>query len=232
MPFRDRSDAGRALAERLRDLRDHRPVVLALPRGGVVVGAEVATGLAAPLDVLIVRKLRTPGESELALGAVAEDGVHVINAQLLEESGVTEEGLAQIVAAEEAALRREVARYRAVRSQVALEGRTAVLVDDGLTTGSTAVAAARVAAGRSAVRVIVAVPASSREAAEAVREEVNAVVCLETPPLILALDEWYEDFAEVSDDDVIALLARAAATDVGGSATTLRGSELRRLGKP
>ena len=220
MPFRDRRDAGRALAERLRDLQSRPSVVLALPRGGVVVGAEVAGGLGAPLDVLIVRKLRTPGESELALGAIGEDGVRVINTELLEESGVTEQGLAEIVASEEHALEQEVARYRAVRTQVPLEGRTVVLVDDGLTTGSTAVAAARVAVKRSAARVIVAVPASSREAAEAVGEEVDAVVCLETPPLILALDEWYEDFAEVSDDEVIALLTRAAATDAGGSATT------------
>jgi putative phosphoribosyl transferase len=231
MPFRDRREAGRALAERLIELQSLPSVVLALPRGGVVVGAEVAGGLGVPLDVLMVRKLPTPGESELALGAIGEDGVRVINAHLLEESGLNEHALADILASEEHALEQEVARYRAVRTQVPLEGHTVVLVDDGLTTGSTAVAAARVAVKRNAARVIVAVPASSREAAEAVGEEVDAVICLETPPLILALDEWYEDFAEISDDEVIALLTRATATDAGEGAKLI-GGERGGLGKP
>jgi predicted phosphoribosyltransferase len=201
--------AGRALGQRLHDLKAQQPVVLALPNGGVVIGAEVAQSLASPLDVIGVRKLRTPGEPELALGAVAEDGIQVVNQLLIEEAGLSTDDLEQLAAAARAGLCDQLGRYRAVRPAVPLQGRTAVLVDDGLTTGSSAAAAARVAAGRGAARVVVAVPVSSREAATSLAGQVDAVVCLATPPLLLALDEWYEDFAEVPDQDVIALLSHA-----------------------
>ncbi len=216
MPFHDRREAGRALGERLHGLRGQYPVVLALPRGGVVVAAEVARTLGAPLDVVVVRKLRTPGEPELAVGAVSEDGVRVLNPVLLEEAGLSPDRLEQLVTAERRQLQGELQRYRAVRPAVPLQGRMAVLVDDGLTTGSTASAAARVAAGRGAARVIVAVPVSPREAVEALAHEVDTVVCLQTPPLILAVDEWYEDFPEVSDTDVTVLLSQAAGGPSSG----------------
>jgi putative phosphoribosyl transferase len=210
VPFPDRVAAGRALAQRLAGLEGQQPVVLAIPNGGVVVAAEVARSLATPLDVIGVRKLRTPGKPELALGAVAEDGVQVVNQVLVEEVGLSANDLAQLTAAAHARLRDQLGRYRAARPAVPPQGRTAVLVDDGLTTGSSAAAAARVATARGAARVMVAVPVSSREAATALARRVDDVICLATPPLILALDEWYEDFPEVSDEDVIALLSRAA----------------------
>jgi predicted phosphoribosyltransferase len=210
LPFPNRVAAGRALGHRLRDLKAQQPVVLALPNGGVVVAAEVARSLTSPLDVIGVRKLRTPGEPELALGAVAEDEVQVLNRVLVEEAGLPPEDLERLAAVARTRLDDQLERYRAVRPAVPLQGRTVVLVDDGLTTGSSAAAAARVAAARGAARVVVAVPVSSREAAASLGRQVDAVVCLMTPPLILALDEWYEDFPEVPDEDVIALLARAA----------------------
>ena len=134
MPFHDRRQAGRALAERLHEFQDEGPVVLALPRGGVVVGAEVARSLEAPIDVVVVRKLRTPQEPELALGAIAEDDVQVLRTTLLEEAGLSPEGLEPILTAERRELQRQLERYRAVRAAVTLAGRTVVLVDDGLTT--------------------------------------------------------------------------------------------------
>jgi putative phosphoribosyl transferase len=209
-PFPDRVAAGRALGQRLHDLNGQQPVVLAVPNGGVVVGTVVARSLASPLDVIGVRKLRTPGEPELAVGAVAEGGVQVVDQVLVEEAGLSADDLEQLAAAALAGLRDQLGRYRAVRSGVPLQGRTAVLVDDGLTTGSSAAAAARVAAGRGAARIVVAVPVSSREAAASLVRQVDAVVCLVTPPLILALDEWYEDFAEAPDQDVAGLLSHAA----------------------
>ena len=212
MPFLDRRQAGRALAEPLRDQRDDGMVVAALPRGGVVVGAEVARALGVPLDVLVVRKLRTPAMPELALGAIAEDEMRVLHAALLEEAGLSTDELERIISAEDGELQRQLERYRAVRPVEPLVGRTVVLVDDGLTTGTSAAAAVHVAVGRGAKRIIVAVPVSSREARESLAHEVDAVVCLETPPLILALDEWYEDFPEVSDEEVIALLSDATTT--------------------
>jgi putative phosphoribosyl transferase len=181
--------------------------VLGLPNGGVVIAAEVARSLAAPLDVIGVRKLRTPGEPELALGAVAEDGIQVVNQVLVEEAGLSANDLKQLAAAAHTRLRDQLGRYRAARPALPLQGRTAVLVDDGLTTGASATAAARVAAARGAAQVMVAVPVSSREAAASLARKVDAVVCLATPPLLLALDEWYEDFPEVPDQDVIALLS-------------------------
>lgn len=210
MPFLDRRQAGRALGERLLDLRGERPIVLALPRGGVVVGAEVARGLGAPLDVVVVRKLRTPDAPELALGAIAEDGTRTVRTALLEEAGLSPDALERILSAERRELEGQVQRYRAVRPAVPLAGRTVVLVDDGLTTGASAAAAAQVVAGRGASRIVAAVPVSSREARESLAQQVGDIVCLETPPLILALDEWYEDFPEVSEDEVLALLTDAA----------------------
>jgi putative phosphoribosyl transferase len=210
MSFHDRGAAGRALGEHLRHLHGQPPVVLGLPRGGVVVGAEVARTLGAPLDLIAVRKLRTPAAPALAIGAIAEDDVQEMNSALLEEAGLAGDDLEQLVRTQRLQLHEELQRYRAVRPAVPLKGRTAVVVDDGMTTGSTAWAAARVAAGRAAARVTVAVPVSSREAVQTVARQVDAVVCLHTPPLLLALDEWYEDFPEVPDQDVIALLSQAA----------------------
>jgi len=209
MPFRNRSQAGCALGERLRTLENDRLVVLALARGGVVVGAEVARILGAPLDVVVVRKLRSPDAPELALGAIAEDGTQILRATLLEGAGLAPDGLEELLSTQRADLQRELQRYRAVRPAEPVWGRPVVLVDDGLTTGASVAAAAQVASGRGAAQITVAIPVSSREAEGSLPHEVDAHVCLETPPLILALDEWYEEFPEVSEDTVISLLADA-----------------------
>jgi putative phosphoribosyl transferase len=194
MSFRDRQDAGRAFAGRLEDLRSQGPVVLALPRGGVVVGAEVARRLRAALDVVVVRRLEAPGEPELAFGAVAEDWVRVINSTLLEEAQLSREAVDEIIAMESRSVLSQSKRYRSARPAIALQNRTVAMVDDGMTTGSTAAAAARVSRLRGAARVILKIPNSSREAVESIAREVDEVLCVETPPLILALDEWFENF--------------------------------------
>ena len=216
MPFRDRRQAGRALGERLRELRNEEPVVLALPRGGVVVGAEVARALGAPLDVVVVRKLRSPDAPELALGAIAEDGAQIVRAALLDGAALPPDGLERLLSTQRAEMVLELQRYRAVRPVEPLGGRSVVLVDDGLTTGASAAAAVQVATGRGAARITVAVPVASREARESLSHVVNDLVCLETPPLMLALGEWYEDFPEISEEAVMALLDAARADDALG----------------
>jgi predicted phosphoribosyltransferase len=207
MPFRDRTDAGLQLARALSELDLPDPVVVGLPRGGLVLAAEVAGALGAPLDVVVVRKVRDPANPALALGAVGESGIRVSSRPLLEEAGVDEERFEQLAANEEVELRVQLERYRTVRPAVPLDGRVVVVVDDGLTTGASASVAATVVRGRDAVRVILAVPVSPPEAAEAVRARFDEVVCLETPELMLSLDEWYADLPDVTDDEVVALLA-------------------------
>ena len=206
MPFLDRADAARRLAAMLSTLELPDPVVVGLPRGGLVVAAEVAHVLVAPLDVIVVRKVRDPENPGLALGAVGEDAVRVSSRPLLEEAGVDPERFERLAAEEEVGVREQVARYRAVRPPIALDGRVVVAVDDGLTTGASASVAAEVVRRRGAERIVIAVPVSPPEAAAAVRAFAE-VVCLETPGLMLSLDEWYEDLPDVSEDDVVAILA-------------------------
>jgi predicted phosphoribosyltransferase len=209
MPFRDRTDAGKQLARALiaRDLPD--PVIVGLPRGGVVVAAEVARALNAPLDVVLVRKVEHPDSPGLALGAVGEDGARIANRPLMEEGGIDAERFEDLAAAEARRLGAQLALYREARLPVQLDDRVVVVTDDGLTTGASASVAASVVSGRRAARVILAVPVSSPEAAERVRPVFDEVVCLETPKLMLALDEWYEELPDVTDDEVVALLASA-----------------------
>jgi len=208
MPFRDRTDAGDQLARALAELDLPGPVVVGLPRGGLVVAAQVAGSLGAPLDVVVVRKVRDPENAALALGAVGEGGVRVANPTLLEEAGVGEERYERLAADEEIGLRAQLERYRAVRPAIPLDDRVVIVVDDGLTTGASASVAATVVRGRDAARVILAVPVSPPEAAETVRASFDEVVCLETPELMLSLDEWYEDLPDVTDDEVVALLGK------------------------
>ena len=210
--FRDRRDAGRRLAALLdgEGLRRERAVVLGIPRGGLVVAFEVARALKAPLDLVCVRPLSTPDEPGLHLGAVGEAGAPVLNAELARGAGVAGSALDRLVTAERSTLAEQERRYRAVRPRLPLAGRTALLVDDGVTTGTSAIAAARGAKARGPRRVVLAVPVSSPEALDAVAGEVDEVVCPEHPPLTLALEEWYEEFPEVSSQEVMALLAEAA----------------------
>jgi putative phosphoribosyl transferase len=210
--FRNRRHAGRALATQLSRYRctAERPsVVLALPRGGVPVGFEVARALAAPLDILLVRKLGLPGHTELAMGAIASGGIRVLNDEIVESLGIPESMIEKVARWEQHELERREHVYRGDRPAIPIEGRAAILVDDGLATGATMRAAARSARGRSPARVIVAVPVGSRDTVDALRREADEVVCIDSPEPFYAVGLWYDDFTPTTDDDVIALLARA-----------------------
>ena len=209
MPFRDRREAGRRLAERLSGLRASSPLVLGLPRGGVPVAFEVAKALGAPLDVLVVRKLGVPFQPELGMGAVGEDGVRVLNPDVLRQAGVTETQLAAVEARERAEVEERAVRLRRGRPAIPLEGRTVVIVDDGLATGGTARAAVQVARARGADRVILAVPVAPPETVAALRRDADDVVAVETPEPFFAIGGWYSDFSPTSDDEVVELLTIA-----------------------
>ncbi|MFD4898500.1 phosphoribosyltransferase family protein [Streptomyces sp. NPDC058411] len=210
MLFTDRTDAGRQLAEALRHLERRDPVVLGLPRGGVPVAYEVARALGAPLDVIVVRKLGVPYRPELGFGAIGEGGARVISDEIVRHAGVREKDLEAVERAEEAELLRRAQTYREGRPRLPLEGRTVVVVDDGVATGATARAACQVVRAQGASRVVLAVPVASPDVAARLREDVDEVVCLSTPHLFSAVGEWYRDFSQTSDEEVVSLLARAS----------------------
>ena len=209
MRFADRHDAGRRLAERLRVLAADEPVVLGLPRGGVPVAVEVARALAAPLDVILVRKLGVPSRPELAMGAIGEDGVRVVDATLVERLGISERALARVEARERTELERRARRYRGERTPIPITGRDVVIVDDGLATGATARAAILVARARAARRVVVAVPVAPPETVVALSDQADEVISLETPSTMVAVGAAYVDFSPTSDEEVVALLEGA-----------------------
>ena len=209
--FRDRRDAGRRLAERVAALGLQAPIVMALPRGGVPVAFEVARRLGAPLDVVVVRKLGAPGAPEFGVGALGEGGVRLVNSAALAALGITESELDAVVAREQEELRRRVERYRGDRAPIALEGRTVVLVDDGVATGGTAVAGARVLRARGARRIVLAVPVGPPELSTRVAEAVDEVVQVEAPRDFFAVGQAYERFGQTDDDEVRALLEAAHA---------------------
>ncbi|GHF65360.1 hypothetical protein GCM10010218_53550 [Streptomyces mashuensis] len=208
MRFADRVEAGRHLAERLEHLREERPVVLGLPRGGVPVAFQVAHALGAPLDVILVRKLGVPYHRELGFGAIGEGGVRVVHADIMRMSRVDQDDLAEVERAEEAELARQAERFRGGRGRVPLAGRTAVVVDDGIATGATAAAACQVAAAQGAARVVLAVPVAPPDAAARFRTTVDELVCLSTPAAFSAVGEWYHDFSQTPDEEVVELLRR------------------------
>src|ERR687898_2850072 len=215
MPFRDRREAGRRLAERLSRLRASSPLVLGLPRGGVPVAFEVAKALGAPLDVLVARKLGVPFQPELGMGAVGEGGVRVLNADVLRQARVTEAQLAEVEARERAAVEERAARLRRGRPAFPLEGRTVVIVDDGLATCGTARAAVRVARERGAAQVVLAVPVAPAETVATLRRDADDVVAVETPEPFFAIGGWYRDFSATSDDEVVELLAVSGGDQEG-----------------
>jgi putative phosphoribosyl transferase len=216
-PFRDRRDAGRRLAARLGELAAAgpeawaRPVVFALPRGGVVVGYEVARALGAPLDVLVVRKLGAPGQPELGVGALVDGDSPeaILNPEVVRLAGVTREYLDAEVARQLEEIHRREARYRQGRPRLPVAGRTAVVVDDGIATGGSVRAALRGLGRARPVRLVLAVPVAPRDTVEALRAEVDEVVCLETPEPFLAVGYHYGDFAQTTDEEVVTLLERA-----------------------
>lgn len=209
--FRDRRDAGRQLAVRLDYLRAERPIVVGLPRGGVPVAVEIARALDAPLDVIVVRKLGVPFQPELGMGAVGEDGVTVLNDELIRRVRVSPTDLAAAEARERAEVERRANLYRRGRPMIPLAGRTVIVVDDGIATGGTARAALEVARAHGARRVVLAVPVAPDESVAEMATVADEVVALETPTPFYAVGEWYAQFTQTPDDEVGRLLAAAAS---------------------
>ncbi|WP_224369104.1 phosphoribosyltransferase [Hyalangium versicolor] len=210
--FRDREQAGRLLAKLVREYVDETPVVLALPRGGVAVGYELARALDAPLDVMVVRKLGVPWHPELGMGALAEGGALYLNQEVLASTDVSPEEVREVIFDETRELERRVQRYRGGRPLQDVKGRTVVLVDDGLATGGTARAAVRALRSFGARSIILAVPVAAAETAEALREQVDTLVCVQEPENLWAIGTWYDDFHQMSDEEVLVLLDQAQRT--------------------
>ena len=237
MLFVNRDDAGRRLAGRLEHLRGRPLVVLGLPRGGVPVAAQVARALGAPLDVIIVRKIGVPFQPELAMGAVGEDGVHVSDPYIIRAGAIKPEEFAAAEAREQATVNACAARYRSHRPREPLTDRVAVVVDDGIATGSTARAACQIARAHGAARVVLAVPVAPPGWQARIGRDADELVCVETPPDFYAIGQFYADFSQLTDDDVITCLdlatrlqaapagnalAAAAASDPPGEGAEVR----------
>ncbi|MFI1564915.1 phosphoribosyltransferase family protein [Streptomyces sp. NPDC020490] len=210
MFYLDRRDAGRRLAARLAHLKDAGVVVLGLPRGGVPVAAEVAGALGAPLDVCLVRKLGVPFQPELGMGAIGEGGVRVINDDVVRMGRVTAEELARVEAHEREVLQSRARHYRGGREPADLRGRTVVVVDDGVATGSTARAACQIARARGAARIVLAVPVAPHDWTARLGDDADELVCPYTPRSFFAIGEFYADFSQTDDDEVVACLEEAA----------------------
>ncbi|OFX14624.1 MAG: hypothetical protein A2V59_03285 [Armatimonadetes bacterium RBG_19FT_COMBO_69_19] len=215
MTFRDRRDAGRRLAEALERYRSRRPYVLAIPRGGIVVGYEVAKALGAPLDVVVPRKLRAPYNPELAIGAVAHDGSVYYDTPLVGNLKVSEDYLQDEIAFQLEEIRRRLLAYRGERPQPDLTGQAAIVVDDGIATGSTMIAALRAVRRMAPAVTVAAVPVAPPEGCENLRAEADEAICLYTPMLFYAVGQFYDDFEQTSDEEAIALL-RAREKEIHG----------------
>jgi len=208
MRFRDRADAGQRLAVQLAQYGGRDDViVLALPRGGVPVGAEVARTLAAPLDVFLVRKLGVPGHPELAMGAIASGGVRVLGLDIIRELAIPDAAIEAVAAREEVELVRRERLYRGERTLPSLDHRTVILVDDGLATGSTMQAAVEAVRTQQPSRIVVAVPVGAPDTCARLRQIADEVVCAESPASFQAVGAWYERFDQTTDDEVLRTLA-------------------------
>jgi len=225
MAFIDRADAGRRLAARLQHLRGDQVVVLGLPRGGVPVAYEVARALDAPLDVIVVRKLGVPFQPELAMGAIGEEGVRIINEEVVSVAGVSASQLDEVEARERTELEVRVRRFRGDRPPIALEGRIVVVVDDGIATGSTARAACQVARARGAARVVLAVPVAPPDWRGRLGKFADELVCLHTPDPFYAVGQFYDNFTQTSDEEVVACLERAARPVPRAATTSATGND-------
>jgi predicted phosphoribosyltransferase len=215
MMYRDRIDAGMRLAKALAPWRGRKPIVFAIPRGAVPMGKAIADALGGELDVVLTRKLGAPGNPEFAIGAVDETGWSYV-ADYAASAGATKEYLERTIAAEMATMRRRRAEYTPIRPALDPKGRDAIVVDDGLATGATMIAALHALKAREPERLVCAVPVASSEAIEKVRAYADEVVCLETPMFFYAVGQFYRDFRQVEDAEVIALLRAAAVAGHAG----------------
>lgn len=204
-PFRNRSEAGKQLAQKLAAYADKDVIILALPRGGVPVAFELAKTLDLPLELLLVRKLGLPGHEELALGAVASGGVRVLNDDIVESLSISQGMIEAVTAREKAELERREKLYRRDKPFPRLEGKTVIVVDDGIATGATMRVAVKALRQQNVAKIIVAVPTSALDTYKQLRLEADEVVCLATPEPYLAVGTWYEDFSQTSDEEVKAL---------------------------
>lgn len=205
--FDNRIDAGQQLAERLLDLRDNpRVIVFGLPRGGVPVAAEVANAINGPLDVLLVRKIGTPGREELAMGAIASGDQIVLDQQIIAQFAVTEDQIQETVSRETEELQRRERVYRGDRPYPELRDKTVLLIDDGLATGSTMLVAVRAVKQQYPRQIIVGVPVAAPDSVEMIAQEVDRVVCISSPPGFQAVGQWYRNFLSTSDNEVIEIL--------------------------
>jgi putative phosphoribosyl transferase len=208
--FRDRTDAGRRLADLLACYAEERPVVLALPRGGVVTAFEIAHALHAPLDVLVVRKLGAPAQPEFGVGAIARGGVRIVDRASMRLAGMDEDDLQGVLAAETRELERRERRYRSGRAPLDVRGRTVILVDDGIATGVSIRAAIAAVRKAGAQRVIVAAGVCAPQSANELRGDVDDLVCAIMPEELTAVGLYFDDFRPIEDEEVVALLERAA----------------------
>ena len=215
MIYKDRIDAGRQLATRLSNYTNrHDVLILALPRGGVPVAYEVAKALRAPLDIFLVRKLGVPGHEELAMGAISTGGVRVLNDDVVNYLGIPGEVIDAVAADELKELERRERAYRGDRPEPDVHGKTVILIDDGLATGSTMRAAAAALRQKNPARLIVAVPVSASQTCDEYRMGVDEIICAKTPEPFLGVGQWYFDFSQTTDEEVRQLLARAEALNV------------------
>ncbi len=219
MPFRNRAEAGQKLAAALAGYRDHDPVILALPRGGVPVAAEVASALDAPLDLILVRKVGVPFEPELAMGAVVDGSAPLVvrNEDVIRQAGIDEADFKAVCDAEFAEIERRRQRYLGSRDRAAVEGCTAIVIDDGVATGATTRAALRATRMRKPKRLVLGVPVAPTESLGELRDEADDVICLEDYEAFGAIGYYYADFRQVPDEEVIEILKRYPARKMRGS---------------
>ncbi|MGH6811290.1 MAG: phosphoribosyltransferase [Methylocella sp.] len=210
MSFKNRSAAGRGLATALAQYKERLPIVLALPRGGVPVAAEVAAALGAPLDLILVRKIGVPAQPELAMGAVADGAAPIVvrNAEIIQRSGVTETEFNAVRDAELAEIERRRRRYLGARARADVAGRTIIVIDDGIATGATMRTALRAVRARAPRELVLAVPVAAKDTLDELRNESDSIVCLDSPTWLEAVGFFYDDFRQVTDAEVIATLAR------------------------
>ncbi len=219
MPFKDRSDAGRKLAKALGQYKDQQPVILALPRGGVPVAAEVAAALKAPLDLILVRKVGVPFQPELAMGAVVDGGAPIVvrNEDVIRLAGIDESEFQAVCDEELAEIERRRQRYLGNRKHVDVSGRTAIVIDDGIATGATTRAALRATRMREPKRLVLAVPVAPTDSLSELRHDADDVVCLEDHEFFGAIGVYYTDFSQVPDEEVIEILERFPVQKLAGA---------------